>query len=158
MQKAMDAAQALLRFLPFMHERFLHPMEREADISKLQLFTLMTLYRKGAHTMSGLAVCMHISKQQLSQLVDRLLEQGLLEREADAQDRRVIRIRISSAGVRMIEERMLLNQKRLADKLDNLPQQDLEDLEAMMARIMELLDRAERLASGKETEGGEHNG
>lgn len=154
MENALAAAGRLLQFLPFIHERFLNPMEREVDVSKQQLFALMLLYRKGANTMSGLAGCMHISKQQLTQLVDKLLKLQYVVRETDPEDRRVVRIRISDVGVEMVETRMRQSRERLAVKLDALSAEELGELSDMMSRIMELVDKAERLTKMKQTEDG----
>lgn len=154
------AAESLLRFLPFMHEKFLNPMERLAfhRMSKLQFFALMLLYRKGPQTMSQLSQAMQISKQQLTPLVDRLLEQKLGERQADSQDRRIILIEITQAGRDLMAEMMKQNLDALSQRLAVLPQEDLIELETMMLRVRELLEKAEGLAGNDGTQRGDCNG
>lgn len=145
MERNKKAAESLLRFLPFMHEKFLNPMERLAvhRMSKLQFFALMMLFRKGPQTMTELASSMQIAKQQMTPLVDRLLEQKLGERLPDAQDRRVVRIEITEAGKETVAEVMKQNLEALAAKLSVLPEDELIELEAMMLRVRELLEKAD---------------
>lgn len=148
MEKNIKAARSLLEFLPYMHEKFLHPMERLAahSMSKLQFFTLMMLYRKGPKTMTELASAIQVSKQQLTPLMDRILEQKLVERMPDPKDRRVIRIEISPAGKEAINTMMKHNLYTVAARLTVLPEEELVELDTMMVRVRELLEKAERLS------------
>ncbi len=148
MEKNIKAARSLLQFLPYMHEKFLNPMERLAvhHMSKLQFFALMLLYRKGPKGMSDLASAMQVSKQQLTPLIDRILEQKLAERQSDPQDRRVVRIEISQGGKELIEDMMKQNLHMLADRLTVLADEELVELDAMMVRVRELLEKADQLS------------
>ncbi len=156
MERDEKAAESLLKFLPFMHEKFLNPMERLVfhRMSKQQFFALMMLFRKGPQTMSELSAAMHISKQQMTPLMDRLLEQKLGERFTDSQDRRVIRIDITEAGRELMTEILRQNRDSLAKKLSVLPENELIELDAMMLRVRELLEKADRIAANKDGERG----
>lgn len=148
MENNTKAARSLLEFLPYMHEKFLHPMERLAThrMSKLQFFTLMMLYRKGPKTMTDLASVIQISKQQLTPLMDRILELNLAERMPDPKDRRVIRIEISQAGKEAIDTMMKQNLQTVAARLTVLSEEELVELDTMMVRVRELLQKAEGLS------------
>lgn len=152
MENNIKAARSLLQFLPYMHEKFLNPMERLAvhRMSKLQFFALMMLYRKGPQGMSDLASAMQVSKQQLTPLIDRIFEQKLAERRSDPEDRRVIRIEISQTGKDLIDEMMKQNLHTLADRLTVLPAEELVELDTMMVRVRELLEKAERLSKDED--------
>ncbi len=149
MDRNEKAAESLLQFLPFMHEKFLNPMERLAfhRLSKLQFFALMLLNRKGPLMMSELASVMQVSKQQLTPLVDRLMAQNLVERYPDPQDRRVIRIGCSQAGEDILDEMRKQNREALAAKLSILPDQELQELDMMILRVREILEKAERISA-----------
>lgn len=156
MERNEKAAESLLRFLPFMHEKFLNPMERLAfhRMSKLQFFALMMLFRKGPLTMSELSAAMQISKQQLTPLIDRMLVEKLGERLADVHDRRVVRIEITQAGRDLMTEMMKQNLDSLALQLSVLPENELIELDTMMIRVRELLEKAERTSHNKDTQRG----
>ena len=156
MEKNISAARSLLQLLPYMHEKFLNPMERDTPhrMSKLQLFAMMVLFRKGDKTMSELASIMQVSKQQLTPLVDRLFEQKLAERFSDSADRRVVRIEISQSGKTLIEDMMRQNLHTLAERLSVLPDEELVELDSIMLRIRELLEKAERLSNDDENRRG----
>jgi len=156
MERHEKAAESLMGLLPLMHEKFLNPMERIATdrMSKLQFFALMMLFRKGPQTMTELSSAMQISKQQMTPLVDRLLELEVVRRLADEQDRRIVRIDITEAGRELMSEMKRQNLKALAKKLSVLPECDLIELDTMMLRVRELLEKADTIVGEKEMQKG----
>lgn len=154
MTECEKTAKSLLSLLPYMHEKFLNPMERlnMHQMSKLHFFAIMLLYRKGPQTMSQLAQIMQVSKQQLTPLVNRILEQRQAERLTDPQDRRLVRIALTDSGKDFIEETMKKNLSALSQRLQVLPEEDLNELGTKMLRIRELLEKAEHLASEQQSD------
>jgi DNA-binding MarR family transcriptional regulator len=63
-----------------------------------QVYVLMHLYHEGECHVSDVGAVMGSSNAAASQLVERLVQQGLVERIADERDRRVKRIRLSATG------------------------------------------------------------
>ena len=93
--------------------------------------------------MSELAHEMMISKQQLTPLVYKLLEQGLLVRRADENDRRIVRLDISDMGRKTIEGLIKAGRQDLMKKLSVLPAGEMDELERMLKRILEILKNVE---------------
>jgi DNA-binding MarR family transcriptional regulator len=73
-------------------------------ISMAQLHILYTLQRGGEMPMSRLAESLHVSLSNATGLIDRIEERGFIERTRVAEDRRVVLIRVTEAGRRMLEE------------------------------------------------------
>jgi DNA-binding MarR family transcriptional regulator len=73
-------------------------------ISMAQLHILTSVQRRGEMTMSQLADILDVSLSSATGLVDRIEERGLLERARIAEDRRVVLIRLTPAGVQLLEE------------------------------------------------------
>ena len=93
--------------------------------------------------MSELAHEMMISKQQLTPLVCKLLEQGLLARRADENDRRIVRLEISDRGRKTIEGLIKEGRQDLMIRLSVLPAGEIDELERMLIRILEILKNTE---------------
>jgi MarR family transcriptional regulator, organic hydroperoxide resistance regulator len=73
-------------------------------ISMAQLHIMYTLQRSGEMPMSRLADVLHVSLSNATGLIDRIEERGFVERTRVPEDRRVVMIRVTDAGRRMLEE------------------------------------------------------
>lgn len=93
--------------------------------------------------MSELAHEMQISKQQLTPLVDKLINQGLLVKKADENDRRIVRIEVSEQGREMLREMFAEKKADLVERLRLLPDEELAELDRMLKRIHEILKSVE---------------
>ena len=81
-----------------------HQRQIEAlDLTLLQ-GQLLRVLRRGPQPTGKLAAELHVSASAITQLTDRLIRKGLIEREAAASDRRSVIIRLSAKGSKMIEE------------------------------------------------------
>lgn len=84
-------------------------------------------------TMGELAGGMHCDNSNITGIVDRLEERGLVERQAADNDRRIKRIALTRAGKRLREEFI----RRLAEppeQLTRLPASDLRTLRRILAK------------------------
>ncbi len=89
--------------------------------------------------MSELAQEMHISKQQLTPLVYKLINNGLLIRKTDENDRRIVRIEITETGRSKVEEILPEIRMALIEKLKTIPKAELDELGQMLKRIHEII-------------------
>ena len=89
-------------------------------ISMAQLNIMYTLRRDGEMTMSRLADVLGVSLSNATGLVDRMEERGFVERTRVPEDRRVVRVRITTAGSRVIEENDTLTDDVMRDVLHQL--------------------------------------
>lgn len=127
--------------MAFMRDKFIRPAEliTRSRISHVQFYAISVLRRSGSLSMSELANEMRISKQQLTPLVYKLIDNGLLVRKTDEKDRRIVRIEVTEIGGSMYEE--ILSEIKLAiiEKLGTLPKMELNELEHMLKRIYAIL-------------------
>lgn len=73
-------------------------------ISMAQLHILYTLQRGGEMPMSRLADVLNVSLSNATGLIDRIEERGYIERTRVPEDRRIVMIRVTDAGRRMLDE------------------------------------------------------
>ena len=97
-----------------------------------QLEALVAL-EGGPTSMRSLCDRLEISESAGTALVDRLAGSGLVERQDDPDDRRVVRIAASDAARAMVAQYQELKRDRLATVLADLPTDDL----ATLVRIYE---------------------
>lgn len=77
---------------------------KSRDLSPAQLGTLLHLNKDEAQGVVGLGGRMSVTSAAASQMVDRLVLAGFVERSEDQEDRRVRRVRLSDKGESTIED------------------------------------------------------
>ena len=92
---------------------------------------------------SELANELKISKQQITPLICKLIDSGLVVRKADEHDRRIVRIEITVAGRDTIQELVAEIKQAFVVKLEVLPDADLDELGQMIRRIREILEQVQ---------------
>ena len=100
------------------------------------------LMSDGPSTMSKLAESLQVSLPNVTGIVDRMVENGLVERGGSIDDRRVVTVLATKAGRDTVEEIDLVRRRQLATVLAQLnPDQQRRALET----FTELRVAAERL-------------
>jgi DNA-binding MarR family transcriptional regulator len=89
-------------------------------ISMAQLHILYTLQRAGEMPMSRLAELLNVSLSSATGLIDRIEERGFVERTRVPEDRRVVKIRVTPDGLRMLGEIDALSDDLLRDVLSRI--------------------------------------
>jgi len=97
---------------------FMHSMKQHG-LSTLQIHALMYIYHAGECHMSDISALADVSNAAASQLVERLVRQGLLERQEDPANRRTKLLRLSEKGKAIVRESIPLERflKELIDPL-----------------------------------------
>jgi DNA-binding MarR family transcriptional regulator len=106
----------------------------EVTASQLEALTLLHQGGPGL-SMHQLAVALSITPSSATQLVDRLVKLGLVERLREDEDRRLVRVQLSEAARQRFEELMRLHLRGLAAATEPLSDADLETLVGLLARI-----------------------
>ena len=152
MTKVEKVTGDLLTFMGTVKNRFFRPMELVARnrLSPTQFHTLTLLYRRSSLPMSELAGYLKISKQQLTPLVAKMAECGLLERKLDETDRRMVRLEITEAGRDTYRSVFSEMRRKLIDQLGLLPEESLDELENLLGRLNLILFQS--------SQGGRENG
>ena len=89
-------------------------------ISMTQLNIMYILQRNGVMTMSRVAEVLGASLSNATGLVDRMEERGSVERIGVPEDRRVVPLRMTEAGTRMLQESDALSDELMRDVLARL--------------------------------------
>lgn len=111
-------------------------------ISSTHLHVLFLLECDGAQTMGHLAEQMGASLPNLTGIVDRMAERGLVERLRDDDDRRVVVVRATPAGRLAVEEIDMVRRRQFGRLIETLsPAQQ----ERALRTFRELREAAERI-------------
>jgi DNA-binding MarR family transcriptional regulator len=97
--------------------------------------TLATLERSGPRRLTALAVQEGVTQPAMTQLIARLQDSGLVRREADPADGRVVRVTLTGAGREMLARRRAVRAERLAVILARISPEDQAALDAALPAI-----------------------
>lgn len=112
----------------FMHRSMqnLHKYSRESGYSMSQIFALTFVHHRGPCGVSDLGEGMGISNPAASQLLDKLVQQDLIERAEDPSDRRGKQITLTPKGAQIIKESFFARQSWFSELEDLLTEQEKE--------------------------------
>lgn len=110
------------------------------ELTMGQIRTMMLLHMKGSASVGSLAESLAISEPTASQLVDRLVRAGLVDRSEDPADRRRTLLTLSSAGRTRVEERAQLREEWTRTLLERVSSGDLTALRQGLHALIEAMD------------------
>ncbi len=91
-------------------------------------FWLLLIDQYDNQSMSALAKTFNISKTQITPRIDQLVNDGLLERVPDENDRRVLRIVLSAEGEDLIKNSNITVKEAMNQLLNPLSPEEIEEL------------------------------
>jgi DNA-binding MarR family transcriptional regulator len=108
---------------------------RSHGLSFTQMNVLMHLYFQGPREVMEFTEYVQVSPAGASQMVERLVQQGLVMRVEDPDDRRVRRVHLTERGGAVVEESLALRQQWADSIVASLSAEQ----QAILAQAMRLL-------------------
>ena len=114
----------------------------ELDLTLLQAQVLKAL-RRGPLLTGQLAAELRISAPALTQLTDRLVRKGLIERQAAADDRRCVMVALSAKGRRLVDQFRRRRGDIFSGALSYLSEAEQAQVVRALGKVIEALERYE---------------
>jgi DNA-binding MarR family transcriptional regulator len=102
---------------------------KQDGLSMPQIYTLMYLYHEGEVRISDVGVLMDVGKAAASQFVERLVQQGLVERVEDESDRRAKKIRLLPKSLRLVEKGLRVQRQQMGELMTLLSPEQLRTVQ-----------------------------
>jgi DNA-binding MarR family transcriptional regulator len=112
---------------------------KQDGLSMPQIYTLMYLYHEGEVRISDIGVLMDVGKAAASQLVDRLVQQSLVERVEDESDRRAKKIRLLPKSLVIIEKGLEVQRQQMGGILTKLSPEQLDVVQNAFMYLIEAI-------------------
>lgn len=106
-------------------------------LSSARLSALSVVGFGGPCTISDLAVAEQVAVPTISRIVAALVVEGLVERQTDKQDRRVVHLLVTSKGMQVLRE----GQRRRTMQLGNMLKQFTPDEQETIAQAVVSMER-----------------
>ena len=134
-------AQNLFDALPNFRKRVLHldTIQRDYHIPLSHVQVLALLHDNGSLSVSEISKRLGIAKPNITPLVDRLIHDGLVERQRDEKDRRVVNIRICPDGVEKLSAIRMTLVEQVDDWSGDFSRSELKELNKSLGCIIRIL-------------------
>jgi DNA-binding MarR family transcriptional regulator len=149
MPKPVQITQPLREWMDvFMHRsmRGLNRFAKSTGLSMPQFSLLMQLHYRGACGLSEISERFSITAAAASQLADKLVQSGHLERAEDPHDRRAKNVKLSAKGAQLVEEGVELRYRWMDELTNNLTSEE----RVKVAEALNILTVAARKLDNKE--------
>jgi DNA-binding MarR family transcriptional regulator len=123
----------------FMHrsmKRFIHHA-RESGLSMSMIGALFHLHRQESAGVTDLGEHLGVTSAAASQMLERLVQQGLIQRSEDPDDRRVKQIVLTKKGLQVLKDGMQAQQSWLKDLVETLSSEEKERISTAMGLMIQ---------------------
>lgn len=111
------------------------------NLTLIQFHILRHIWH-GIRSVGELAEEQQISRPAVSQIVQILVEKGLVIRQTDAHDRRYVHLEITQSAAELLEAVYGKNRRWMAEKMASLNEEQLKTIQAAMEMLKKTFDPA----------------
>jgi len=112
-------------------KQFMH----DAGLSASQITALMHLYHAKTCGVSHISERIGISRAATSQMLDRLVQMGLLARTENPADRRAKQLSLTPKGIALMEQGIEMRRKWLENVTNRIPADQQADIRAALVAL-----------------------
>lgn len=115
----------------------------DVDISPLHFEIMKLLKEAGTLHIAEIGERLRIARAQMTHLIDKLVDLGIVERQIDTTDRRMTNIVLTGKGGAFFEEHDSNIRKAIKETLSRLTDEELADLSDSLEKLRDILSRLE---------------
>ena len=112
------------------------------NLTSAQIKLLTCFSNKAELTMTELSNNLAVSMPTMTAMVDRLVNSKMVERERDDMDRRVVRVKLTDAGEKILKKLVRIRRKEMEKILMNLSEGEMESYLTSIEVVAQLLAKA----------------
>lgn len=139
------AALDLMQIPPLLHRSSRRTMKRAVvldlglHVTHQQFEVLILLEEDGTLQMAEIGKKLQIAKAQMTQMMDKLSDLGLINREVNPSDRRAINISLSPRGKTILEGNKIRFRNAVKESISVLSDEELQELSASLRKVQEIM-------------------
>ena len=115
----------------------------ESDFTLSEIKALTAFRGDKDYTMGELSKNAQVAMPSMTEMIDKLEKHGMAERYRDANDRRVVKVRLTSKGKNLRKEFMQKRLKDMKELFGKLSKSERDDLIASLKRARHILEKIE---------------
>ena len=128
--------------IPLFKKKLLHDNCKfdKGNLNHSHFQILAVLKKEGQQPISEVAKKLFISTPNMTKLLNKLIDEGMIERIPGEKDRRIININLTEKGSTYLKSSFLEIQSSLKDKISSLPDEKLDKLNDSLITLKEVLN------------------
>ncbi len=134
-----NVSQKFIETLMLIHNNFYR--QTKVPIPLNQFGVLMVVLTEEAVSITEISHILKISKQQMTTVIDKLVKNGLVQKQADINDRRRFVITLTPAGKQIIDDQNEIVRKRFNDRIQHLSSTEKAKLGDSIANFNLLIEK-----------------
>lgn len=138
-ESSAEISSAFIETLVLIHRNFYRNLTTPVPLN--QFATLMTLRLEKRATLSESGQRLQISKQQMTNICDKLLHAGLITKRQDSEDRRRMLISMTSAGEKILDDQNELVRQRFLSSLRGLSEEERTELRHSITNLNHYIEK-----------------
>lgn len=138
-ESSAEISSAFIETLVLIHRNFYRNLTTPVPLN--QFATLMTLRLEKRATLSEIGQRLQISKQQMTNICDKLLHAGLITKRQDSEDRRRMLISMTSAGEKILDDQNELVRQRFLSSLRWLSEEERTELRHSITNLNHYIEK-----------------
>lgn len=124
-----------LRFNLLSNKKLQDDLDR-LDLTAPQFYVLATIGYAGGMPFSDIGEKMMVTVSNLTGIVDRLEEKGLVTRVRDSRDRRVVRVMLTDKGGKLYKSTIPLFEKSISEVFSPLGKPQQKELASLLRKLI----------------------
>ena len=138
-QASPGLSQQFVEIMVLLHNNF--GRQTQVPLPLNQFGVLCVLMDTQGLTITDISRQLNISKQQMTNIIDKLVSAGYVSKEPDPVDRRRLVMTISRKGKKLLEEHMEQFRQRFESHAQNLTRDERQELATILRRYYELINK-----------------
>ncbi|MFC5470109.1 MarR family winged helix-turn-helix transcriptional regulator [Cohnella suwonensis] len=141
-----SVSECFINVVPLLHKKLMRSLPADAkslNLTRSSFEILRVLYERRKATISELCSLMHISRPNMTPLLDKLEELRLVLRQSAEGDRRVTEVVITEEGESYCSHIRELFLEQIRSKLATLGEEDLAELGDCLATLKKIAGKIE---------------
>lgn len=132
-------SQKFIETLMLIHNNFYR--QTKVPIPLNQFGVLMVVLTEDAVSITEISHILQISKQQMTTVIDKLVRNGLVQKQADINDRRRSVITLTPAGQKVIDNQNELVRERFSERIQRLSATEKTKLNDAITNFNQLIEK-----------------
>lgn len=138
-QVSPSLSQQFVEIMVLLHNNF--GRQTQVPLPLNQFGVLCVLMDTQGLTITDISRQLNISKQQMTNIIDKLVNAGYVGKEPDPKDRRRSVITLDPQGKKILDDHMELFRQRFEKQAQNLLQEERQELANLLHRYYELINK-----------------
>ena len=118
-----------------------HTLTKKFNVPHSHIKVLFYLIHHGPTSISKMAKELCISKPNMTPVIDKLVEEGLVTRDYDPTDRRVILIQTTPKALEFLKETQDYVKEIIKEKLSSLNDEDINTLSTSLESLLSVIKK-----------------